>query len=254
MTLPALPNVFLTRPIAHRALHDGNIRRVENGRAAIEAAIAGGFGIEVDVQPSSDNVPMVFHDYHLGRVTTLDGAIRTVSSQELARAEYVTGEIGIPTLAEVCALIDGRVPLLVEIKDQDGMMGPQIGELGAAVAEVLSTYRGPLAVMSFNPFAVAEMRDILPDVPRGLTTSHFPKEDGPLLSDKRRAELATLDQVDDVGASFISHNVASLTHPPVLALKERGMPVLCWTVRSAAQEADARKIAQNITFEGYLPA
>ncbi|WP_417250450.1 glycerophosphodiester phosphodiesterase family protein [Celeribacter sp.] len=254
MPVPPLPNAFLIRPIAHRALHDGNRTRAENGRLAVEAAIARGYGIEIDVQPSADGDAMVFHDYDLGRVTTATGAIRQRSADALANVSYRTGEVGIPTLAQICDQIAGRVPLLIEIKDQDGMMGSDIGTLGSSVAKVLRDYEGPLAVMSFNPHAVAEMRDLLPDVPRGLTTSDFPKKDWLLLSDARRAELASLDKVEAVGASFISHKITALDHPPVLALKERGIPVLCWTVKSAAQEIKARKVAQNITFEGYLPA
>lgn len=254
MSVPPLPEAFLTRPIAHRALHDSNVARVENGRAAIEAAIAGGFGIEIDVQRSRDGVPMVFHDYDLARVTTALGPIAQMDAQDLTRVDYVTGETGIPTLAEVCDLVAGRAPLLIEIKDQDGILGPNIGALGAAVADVLRGYAGPVAVMSFNPHAVAEMRDLLPDVPRGLTTCTFPHEDWLLIPAQRREELARLDTVDEIGAGFISHQAGTLTHPPVTALKARGLRVLCWTVRSAEEERVARKVAENITFEGYLPA
>ncbi len=250
--MPTLPEAFLTAPIAHRALHDGNIARAENNRAAIEAAIAGGYGIEIDVQLSKDGVAMVFHDYALDRLTTAKGAIAQATVAQLAETAFKTGEIGVPTLREVLDLVAGRVALLIEIKDQDGAMGPNVGPLEEAVAEALSGYDGPVAVMSFNPHSVAKLATLCPDIPRGLTTGSWESDEDKLVPAARRAELVAIGDYDAVGATFISHQWSDLERPRVQELKTKGAHILCWTVRSLEAEAKARRVAENITFEGYL--
>ena len=246
-----LPAEFLVRPIAHRAWHDLAKGRPENSLAAVRAAVAVGYGIEIDVQPSSDGVPMVFHDDDLERMTGIKGLIRERTAAELAELRLAgTGE-KIPTLDEVLNAVSRRVPLLIEIKDQDGAMGPDVGPLEAATAQVLAGYAGPIAVMSFNPHAVAAFHRHAPGVPVGLTTSAYTAADWPLLPAKTRAHLAGIPDFDRLGASFISHEAADLGSARVAALKAQGAAILCWTIRTPEAEAEARKIAQNITFEGY---
>lgn len=248
-----LPEVFARLPFAHRALHDVSDGRPENSRAAIRAAIAAGYGIEIDLQLSADGAAMVFHDYALDRLTGATGAVRLCDRATLEGTALTGGAEGIPGLPEVLAIVAGQVPLLVEIKDQDGAMGPNIGLLEQAVARDIEGYAGPLAIMSFNPHTVAVMGDLCPNVPRGLVTSAYRKEEWPL----SQAVCDTLREIPDyarVGALFISHEVDDLDRPRVAELKAQGALVCCWTVRSATQEAQARRIADNITFEGYLAA
>jgi glycerophosphoryl diester phosphodiesterase len=141
----------------------------------------------------------------------------------------------------------------VEVKDPDDALGPVDGVLEARVGALLADYAGPVAVMSFNPHSVAALAAAAPGVARGLTTCDFAGPDWPL-PDYRRAELAGLADYDRVGASFVSHNHRELGNPAVTALRGRGAPVLCWTIRSAADEAAARRRADNVTFEGYRAA
>lgn len=246
-----LPPSFLTTPIAHRALHNVEIGRPENSRAAIQAAIEKGYGIEIDLQLSNDDQAMVFHDYDLARLANGKGAIRMKAANELRHISLKGGEEGIPTFSEVLDLIDGQVPLLVEIKDQDGAMGPRTGVLEHAAAQCLHGYSGDVAVMSFNPHAIAEFAKHRGDLPLGLVTCGYLQEDWPLLPAATRKYLRDIPDFDRVGASFISHDVADLGSAAVKRLKDAGTPVLCWTVRSQETEEAARKIADNITFEGY---
>lgn len=251
---PALPEAFLCQPIAHRGLHDRAAGVIENSRAAFRAAIAAGYGIELDVQRSSDGEAMVFHDHEMPRLTDRPGLVHDYDAASLAAIPLLGAADGetIPTFAEVLALVAGRVPLLVEVKDQDGALGPDVGPLEARVAALLAGYRGPVAVMSFNPHSVAAFGRALPGCPRGLTSCDY---DDPDLSvpDYRRAELvANLADLPASGAAFISHDRTDLASPLVARVKALGLPVLTWTVRSAAQEAEAREVADNITFEGYL--
>ena len=157
---PRLPDAFLRAPLAHRALHDVTDGRPENSRAAIRAAIAQGYGIEIDLQLSADDQAMVFHDYALDRLTDGTGPVRAVPAGTLGAMSLLGGDEGIPTLDEVLDLVAGQVPLLIEIKDQDGAMGDNIGPLEASTAAALKGYDGPVAVMSYNPHAVARMAQL----------------------------------------------------------------------------------------------
>lgn len=250
--VPLLDPSFLRVPLAHRALHDATAGRPENSRAAIRAAVEAGYGIEIDLQLSSDAQAMVFHDYALDRLTAESGPVRLRRAADLQAITLSGDSEGIPTLSEILEMVDGQVPLLVELKDQDGAMGANVGPLEQAAAEAVQQYSGPIGFMSFNPHSVAALANLAPDVPRGLVTSGFDPKDWPLLSEDKRRELRGIPDFDRVGACFISHHAGDLGRDRVAELKDDGVPVLCWTVRSAAQENEVRKIADNITFEGYL--
>ncbi len=248
--MPELHPAFLLPPIAHRGLHgDG---RSENSVAAFAAAIAHGYAIELDIQMSADGEAMVFHDYELSRLTTETGPTRQRTAAELGAMTLSDGS-HIPTLETVLKQVSGQVGVLVEIKDQDGAMGADIGPLEARVAEILNAYRGPVAVMSLNPHAIYHMQRLAPDVPRGLTTCSFSAENWPLLPRNRAAELIEIPDFEATGASFISHHFKSLDLPAVNRIRQGGDPVLSWTIKSEEDEHKARRVADNITFEGYLP-
>lgn len=250
---PSLPRVFMDAPIAHRALHDIRQNRPENSRAAIRAAISAGYGIEIDLQLTSDGHAMVFHDYDLTRLTGRPGAIQQITRAEAADLPLLHGDEGIPSLEEVLQLVAGRVPLLIEFKDQHGAMGPVDGRLEKDAVAQLKSYDGPVALMSFNPNSVAELARLAPEIPRGLTTCSY-KPEVEHLPAEVCDHLRGIPDFDRVGASFISHEVQDLSRPRVAELKAQGVPILCWTVRSAEQEAEARKVADNVTFESYLAA
>jgi glycerophosphoryl diester phosphodiesterase len=247
----ALHPDFLTRPLAHRALHDKKAGRPENSMAAIRAAIAAGYGIEIDVQPSGEGVPMVFHDYDLKRLTGETGAIGQTSTRDLAQMRLLGSGEAIPTLETVLDEVAGKVPLLIEVKDQDGALGPSVGPLERKIAALVNEYDGPVAVMSFNPLSVAAMADAAPDVVRGLTTCGFKRLNWKTVPAKRLAELAFIPDFERVEASFISHDKSNLASPHIARIKSEA-PVLCWTIRSPKEEAAARHVADNVTFEGYL--
>ena len=245
---------ILTCPLAHRGLHDRGAGRIENSTTAISTAIEAGYGIELDLQLSADGHAMVFHDYDLGRLTKEAGAIRQRSADALRQIELTGSTDKIPTLEEVLDLVASQAPLLLELKDQDGALGPNIGALEDAVIRDLSGYDGPVAVMSFNPYSMIHIAKEAPSLTRGLTTGPFRATDWGLVPQATRERLRDIPDFEASGASFISHDVRDLQNPAVARLKERGIPVLCWTVRSTGAEAAARRIADNVTFEGYFPA
>ncbi len=251
MTKAAIPDSFARVPLAHRALHNVADGRPENSRAAICAAVEAGYGIEIDVQLSSDGEAIVFHDYHLERLTETQGAVQLFTAAALKETPLRGSDEGIPDLTEVLKLIAGQVPLLIELKDQDGSMGLNVGALERAIADALVGYAGDVAVMSFNPNSVAMMQELCPDVPRGLTTCAFRADDWPL-SDSICERLRAIPDYDRVGATFISHEVDDLDRARVSELKQSGAFICCWTVTSAEQEQKARGVANTVTFEGYL--
>jgi glycerophosphoryl diester phosphodiesterase len=249
-----LPKAFVTHPLAHRGLHDIERGIPENTRAAVRAAVDAGYGIEIDVQPSADGQAMVFHDEDLMRLTGETGETAARTAADLSRLRVLGSEETIPTLPEILGIVGGKVPLLVEIKDQHGALGPVAGQLEAAVADALRTYAGPVAVMSFNPHSVATMARLAPGTPRGLTTAAYDEAEWKAVPAARRSHLRDIADYAEAGASFISHEAADLDRPRVAQLKADGAAVLCWTIRSPKAEARARTVAQNITFEGYRPA
>ncbi|ABN77656.1 glycerophosphodiester phosphodiesterase family protein [Cereibacter sphaeroides] len=249
-----LPEAFLRLPIAHRALHDRAAGQPENSPGAIRAAIEAGYGIEIDLQLSADGVPMVFHDETLDRLTAETGPLSARTAAELRTVPLRDAADTIPTLAEVLALVAGRVPLLIEIKDQDGALGPAVGALEAATAAALEGYGGPVAVMSFNPHSMAGMARLRPDLPRGLVTSSYDPADWAPVPPETCARLRAIPDYERVEASFVSHEAPDLDRPRVAELKAQGAAILCWTIRSPEAEALARRVAANVTFEGYRAA
>ncbi len=245
-----LPIGFLDRPFAHRGLH--GVGRPENSREAVEAAITQNYGIELDVQLTADGQAIVFHDDTLLRMTGKNALVRECTADEIEATKFLEGTSTPPRLHDILSKIGGAVPLLLEIKDQDGTLGPNIGPLETAVADCLRTYSGPVAVMSFNAHSIAVMADMLPKVSRGLISTEFDKE-YPNVPEHRRKQRNQLTEYEACGCAFLSHDIQYPRSEAVAKVREHGGNVLCWTVQSPQQEARARPWADQITFEGYLP-
>lgn len=243
----------MAHPFAHRGLHDRAKGRVENSRAAVTAAAEAGYAIEIDVQLSADGEAMVFHDYELDRLTAERGLVKARSAAELGRIALKGGGETIPTLGDVLSLIAGRVPLVVEVKDQDGRMGPNVGPLERRVGDLLAAYDGPAAAMSFNPHAVRALGEAAPDVPRGLVSYDWPRRDVPWMSYGERQALADMIRFEELGCAFCSYGAKALPAQGATRVRVEDHPVLCWTIRSPLEAARVLRHADQITFEGFLP-
>ena len=131
---------LVARPIAHRGLHDAASGLIENTAGAVRAAIAGGYGIEVDLQISGDGEAMVHHDAVLGRLTEGEDRLDRLSAAALKRVAFRNSDERMMTLGELCDLVGGRATMLLELKSRfDGD-----GRLPARVAAVLAGYDGPV--------------------------------------------------------------------------------------------------------------
>ena len=214
----ALPPAFLRAPIAHRALHDRSKGRIENSLSAVRAAVAAGYGIEMDIQLSADGVAMVFHDDTLDRVAVATGPLAARTAAELGNIRLKDSTDTIPTFAEVLKLVAGRVPLLVELKDQTHLKAETDGKLERAVAVDLADYQGPVALMSYNPYSVFWLKSLCPGLPRGITTSSYGPDDAKGLSEHRAADLRNIPDYARTDSSFISHEATDLGRARVAEL------------------------------------
>jgi glycerophosphoryl diester phosphodiesterase len=251
--MPVLDPSFLNTPIAHRALHDASKGIYENCRSAIIAAIEHGYAIEIDLQLSLDGRAMVFHDDTLDRQTDKRGDVSDYTAAELSRIKVGSGQDVIEPLEDILHLIDGRVPLLIELKDQSRQLSQTDGRLEQATIDALSLYQGTVAVMSFNPHMIATMAKLSSDLPLGLTTGSF-MDPSWAIDAERIAHLSQITDFDPERYSFVSHFALELTAPCIQTLKEQGTAIFTWTIRSPEAEAVARQTVDNITFEGYLAA
>ena len=251
--MPALDPAFLKTPIAHRALHDASKGVFENCRSAIIAAIEHGYAIEIDLQLSADGRAMVFHDDTLDRLTDKREGVSDYTAAELSQIKVGSGQDVIEPLEDILHLIDGRVPLLIELKDQSRQLSQTDGRLEQATINALSLYHGPVAVMSFNPYMIATMAQLSSELPLGLTTGGF-MEPTWGIDAERVAYLSQIADFDPTRYSFVSHFALELAAPCIQTLKEQGAAIFTWTIRSPEAEAIARQTVDNITFEGYLAA
>ncbi len=166
-----LDRATFLRPIAHRGLHNAKRGIVENTVPAFEAAIAKGYGIECDLRPAAGGLPIVFHDLMLERLIDGRGPVAALGEAELRQLCYrATPSVGISTFAEFLTLVDGRAPLFVEIKSE--WDPPQL-EFLRAIAEIAGDYTGPLALMSFDPAVMTEVRALAPQIPRGIVSGAY---------------------------------------------------------------------------------
>lgn len=236
-------------PFAHRGLHDKSNGVIENSRKAFEAAIKGGYGIELDVQLSRDGQAMVFHDRGLKRLTGQQGKVIEKTAAELEEIKLLGSEDVVETLPAILALINGQVPVIVEIKTKPR---EEAGALEEAVAAALDTYQGNAAMMSFAPSSVAWFAEHAPHIERGIVAMDFVREPAGL-SWGERLVLTHLLHRERTEPDFVSYNQEHLPHNTIAQLRRGGLPVLCWTVRDQATADRVRPHVDQITFEGFDP-
>lgn len=225
------------RPIAHRGYHDLNRTRWENTLSAFEAAIDKNYAIECDVHLSADGVPVVFHDDTLERLTGQTGSVFEKTAAELAQMKIGGTGDHVPTLAEMLALVRGRVPVVIELK---GIEGKDDG-LVAAVARTLQGYDGEAAIMSFDHWLVRNFAKEAPGIPAGLTAHGRTPRD-------LEAHFSMLAHP----ISFVSFGVMDLPNPFVAFVRDKlAMPVITWTVRDQWARDLTGTHADQMTFEGF---
>lgn len=242
---------FITRlPIAHRGLHNADNNIVENSGGSIRAAIQHGYAIEIDVQLTKDNKAIVFHDETLDRLIDISGKVVDFNLAELLEMTYKANGENIISFTQLLEIIDGQVPLIVEVKS----LANNIGPLEAYIADGLAQYNGDVCIMSFNPFTVQEFRRIAPQIIRGIVAEYnMLPEEWPGTNKWVRFGFKNLLHWPLTRPHFISYHVHDLPRISVKIARYFGRPVITWTVKSPVDAAHSNLYADQITFEQYLP-
>jgi glycerophosphoryl diester phosphodiesterase len=241
------------KPIAHRGLHDAAKGIIENTVLAFEAAMARGYGIECDVRPAACSTPMVFHDLTLERLIEAEGPIAAREAATLKRLSYRTVGGSMIDLADLLYLVNGRVPLLIEIKSE--WEAPDARYL-EAIAATAAAYRGPIALMSFDPAVMTGIRALAPQIPRGIVSGLFAGDCWwrGKLGPERAYSLSHLLESGPAAPDFYAYDVAALPTPVTRFVREvLGLPLFTWTVRTQEQREVAARWADAPIFEGYEP-
>ncbi|MDC6361648.1 MULTISPECIES: glycerophosphodiester phosphodiesterase family protein [Flavobacteriaceae] len=234
------------KPIAHRGLHSGNALIPENSLKAFEAAIDKGYPIELDVHLLKDNEVVVFHDESLERMCGSNEVINNLTSKEIKEYRLLESSEQIPLLKEVFDFVEGRTPILIEIKSSKENKGVLL-----PLANLIKGYSGYVAIQSFNPFYLRWFAKNAPLVVRGQLSGSFEGEPlGYLIKFLLRNYVFNFMGKPD----FIAHEVEDLKeNRKVKRLREKNMPVLGWTVREVKTFQEFKPYLDNIIFENFLP-
>ncbi|MCD8124995.1 MAG: glycerophosphodiester phosphodiesterase [Lachnospiraceae bacterium] len=161
---------YKTKLFAHRGLHGDPSQAPENSLEAFRRAAEAGYGIELDIQFSRDRQIVVFHDDSLERVCGVCGRVSDYTYEELRVFPLRTSQERIPLLSQVLALVDGRVPLIIEFKTPGNHFNRQLCEDAAAL---LDPYNGPYCIEAFHPEVLYWFRRNRPLVRRGQLCTKF---------------------------------------------------------------------------------
>lgn len=228
---------LFNKPIAHRGLWNENI--VENSLLAYQNAVEHGYPIEIDLYSTTDNEIVCFHDDTLSRMTGKDGFIYDKTLSELKELSLKNSGQKIPTLKEVLTLVSGKVPLLIEFKDQ-----PDKSYILKAV-KILKEYKGDFAVQAFNPLYLLKIKKLAPEFIIGILGTNTPPKERSFLT-KFIVKNLSLNFL--IKPDFISYNYKGL---PIK--NPFNLPLLAWTVTDSENAKTTLSFADNIIFENFIP-
>jgi glycerophosphoryl diester phosphodiesterase len=234
-------------------LHDITRGIIENTGPAFEAAIAGHYGIECDIRPIQNGVPIVFHDETLERLVAATGLVVDLAESDLASLHYRDNVTPILTLKALLDLVRGRVPLLIEIKSE---WQPPDKRFIANIASLVTKYAGPIALMSFDPAVMVAVKAAAPQTLRGIVSGSY---EGPgwwpsKIDSARGQVLRDLLESGPVAPDFYAYQVDALPTPVTEYVRRSAeLPIFTWTVRTPDQRRIAETWADAMIFEGFRP-
>ena len=232
---------------AHRGLHDNKTDAPENSMKAFRKAVDAGYGIELDVQLTKDRIPVVFHDESLKRVCGVDGNVRDYTYEELEQFSLCGSEERIPLFSEFLKLVDGKVPLIIEIKIHEDYK-----TVCQTADELIRGYKGDYCIESFNPLAVKWYKEHRPQVIRGQLSSRLaPKgEREPFLYFMSHYLLFNcVAKPDFIAYDHLHKGNISRT----ICQHLYGALSVAWTIKSQEQLDHSRKQFDLFIFEGFIP-
>jgi glycerophosphoryl diester phosphodiesterase len=228
--------------IAHRGLHNIDIWAPENSAEAFRRAVEKGYAIELDVHLTKDNYVVVFHDDNLKRMTGIDKNITEMTMEELKKLRLQDTSERIPTLQEVLKIVNGRVPLLIELKNSTN----KIGRLEKAVQYTMKNYKGDWAVQAFNPLRLKWFKNNMPNIPRGQLIT----EDNNLA--KRIAFTPFVWKILSK-PQFLAYDLKCMSMDKVMTAIANDCLLFTWTIRNYEMLAEAEKFSDSIIFENITP-
>ena len=228
------------RLVAHRGLHNSEQGVPENSLAAFQLAIDRGHAIELDVRITADDQIVVFHDGTLERMTGVPGQVTKWTLRDLKKLRLLGTEEQIPTVDEMLALVNGQVPLLIEIKNDSPA---DVGRLEPLLMEKLAQYPGHFILESFEPQVLIWLRRNAPQYIRGQLGS-ISKNDPKMSNYSKYLLFNPLTKPD-----FIAFNIRNIDHKLRLACKKHDVPLIGWTVRTQEDLKRARQLCDGIIYE-----
>lgn len=238
---------LVARPIAHRGLHKKTEGIIENTSSAFAGAIAGNYAIECDLQITGDGEAVVFHDEKLDRLAEASGLIRAHTVKQLQKIAIKNSKDKIQTLGELLDQVNGQVPLVIELKSHwDGNV-----DLAFRALKVLENYNGQYGLMSFDQDLVSAVAEHAPETVRGITAERTVHPDYDQLPLERRLDMQQFRHLDKTKPHFVSFYFRDLPYAPVQRLRDEGLAIISWTIRSKEEEALALLHSDQVTFEGY---
>ena len=248
-----LPKNFVNSPFAHRGYHDCNGsfkegKGPENSRRSIIHAIKNGLGVEIDIRFTKDYIPVVIHDDYLKRLCGVDEYLSNTDYRELSLLKLNNNE-NLPTLEEILGIIDGKTPVLIEFKKLNKTQ--DLINIKKELYSLLSSYSGPLALMSFDMKLITHFSKRLPYINRGIVLEKFDHYRKTFSSSVER--IVTEFQMQKNGVSFVSLKYTNLTKDFYDFNKRKNRKVLTWTIKSELEVKKIKNLCDNITFEGFKP-
>ena len=219
-------------PIAHRGLHSNANNIYENTKESFLAAVNENYAIECDVVLSKDHEVVVFHDENLKRLCNLDKNVSSLTMNELRSLKIYESNSNIISLDEMLHVVSAHVPIIIEIK---GKFTPFIEE---RIQEIIRSYRGPIALKTFNLKSVEWLIKFLPYVYKGLVID---------------SNTNNFETILDLNIDFVSCDIEFIESNLVDRLKKKGLPIITWTVDNEDKKKKANLIADNIIFENIRP-
>ena len=229
--------------IAHRGFHNQDIP--ENSLAAFQNAIDQKYAIELDIHILKDGEIIVFHDNDLSRMVGIKKSLKDLCLHDFNELKLGGTNEKVPTLKEVLSLVDGQVPIFIEIKNSS-----KVGLLEHETFNILKSYKGPFAIQSFNPLSLAWFRLKLPNVPRGMLSTLELNH----LHLFKRLIIKNYFMYPLVAPSYIAQDINSWDLNVVKYLRKNcEIPLIIWTVRSKEKYINIKTHCENIIFEDFSP-
>lgn len=234
--------------IAHRGLHSLDVWAPENSLEAFRRAVEKGFSIEIDIYLTKDYQIAVFHDDNLERMTGKNINITEMKMEELKQLRLQGTSEKIPTLLEVLNVVNGKVPLLIEIKDST----KTIGKLERTLVRQMRYYKGYWAVQAFNPLRLNWFRKNKPKIKRGQLVSCNKEEKG--IKNIFKKLIATPFIWKYLSKpNFLAYDLRCVTMETVLLAIQYNCKLFTWVAKTPELLKEAEKFSDSIIFEGFIP-